>query len=148
MRNYLVEEADRVSSSFRETTLYIREPQNTWAGQMFSLKQSTFPSPILDRAPKERVVETYSGYIEDLDKNKVYLSLAKDGEFFEGEFAKATFTPGAEIIKGRGTVTEKVALPSGQFVWRNRVVEPKVVDPKILQEMRAQLDAEFDGTGL
>ena len=148
MRNYFVGETDRVSSSLRHAPWCRRDPGPSKAGLLSAHKKSVFKSPVLARSPGERVLETYSGRIEGLDKETVYLTLAKDGEFFEGEFAKTTFTPGAEIIKGRGTITEKVALPSGQIVWRNRMVKPRVVEPKILAEMRAQLDAEFDGTSL
>ena len=148
MYNFVVEKTDQVSSSLLEVVLHKRDRRRNKPRVLFSSKQPVFRSPVLDRGPRERILETYSGRIEDIDKDSVYLSLSRDGDFFEGEFATTTFAPGAKIVKGRGTITEKVALPSGYVVWRNRVLPPKVVDPKVLEEMRSQLDAEFGGTGL
>lgn len=147
MHSFVVEEAEREDTRGQSPS-YQRYFRKASAGHWFSLKRSIIKSPLLDRSPREKVLATFSGRIEDVDKQKVYVTLARDGEFFEGEFAKTTFAPGAKIVKGRGTITEQVALPSGHIVWRNRVLKPKVVAPEILEEMRARLDAEFDGTGL
>ncbi len=147
MRSFLVEEVQHVDS-VASKTLYRRPPQQIHPGLTYYRKGSLVKTPLLHRNPRERVLATYTGRIENVDGDKVYLTLAQNGDLFEAAFSKSTFSPGAEIVEGRGTVTEHVILPSGHDGWRNRVLRPKVIEPEILERMRTRLSDEFDGTGL